>query len=1120
MTNNTNDHCRKKTFPCLAKNGNLYNFYLHISRYLCTRSTLNEVRLIKSVAIIFIMATSFGLLSNDVYAISGNQVSPRNQEVNGHIQSASGESIAGVSVQIKGTKIGVITNPQGDYSFNVRSNNDVLIYSFIGYVDQEILVGGRKTINVTLQAKSKNLDEVVVTALGIKREERSLGYAVSSVKMDSVTQANEPNLINSLSGKVPGMVITQSAGGPGGSSRVLIRGNTSISGDNQPLYVIDGVPIENTNQGNIGGGKFASGYDMGDVMSSLNPADIESISVLKGPSASALYGSQASNGVIMITMKKGTKKQASVELNSTATIDVQATKFNDLQKIYGQGQNGLLPQDQIESQASIFTNWGPRLNPKLNVIGFDGVERPYTLADQSLDAFLRKGQSFTNSVSVSQAVGKTSFRLAYTNLTTKDIVPKTGLDRHTFNLGNTIAINDNLSVSTRLMYMYEKVNNRLALGDSYNNIAKSFFGLANNIDPRIFGENYKTSNGDYVEWGGGIYNYNPYWVINDMSNTTDKNRILGGVTLNYKFAKYFGLQLQGSADQNSLTFNEYSPPTTPSAVTGSLVQNESKIMTLQGDAMLSFEKDLSPTINLTARGGVNYYDFKNQGFNNIYSLMTVPNLISPNSFTDKAIDNYFLRKVKNSVYGILAMSYKRIIYVDATFRRDASSTLPVNNNTYAYPSVSGSFIFSDAFKNLPSFISFGKLRASAAEVGNDAQPYGLGLTYELYPFTFNGQPSGRISGSTIPNSNLKPTRTRSFETGLAMRFLNNRIGFDFTYYRSRSRDQINTVPAPQSSGYSNQIVNVGTISNRGFEIALDANIITTTALRWNVQINAARNINNVESLAEGIPFLTLASARWLGVSVVAMKGQPYGAILGYDFQRDPNGNIILDPATRRPLQSIQPQVLGNGTFNWTGGISNTFSYNHFSLALSIDIKQGANIFSMTNLYTVARGDDKSTLEGREEWNQSEADRIAAGMSSTQWFTAGNQKGFVPKGVIKTTATNGDISYVPNQQTISPSSYWGGYVIDGQGVASPFIYDASYIKIRDISLSYKLGQSFTKSIGLGDVSVGFVARNPLILKKSVPNIDPDSNTYNGNGQGLELGSLPVRRGYGINLNVKF
>jgi len=1035
------------------------------------------------------------------------------------VSGKDGAPLINATVVQKGAATATRTDVQGKFEIKVPKEA-ILIFSHTGYTTQEIAVEGRTRIDVILTESSGNLDEVVVTALGIKRESRSLGYAVTNLQVDSLTKANEPNFINGLAGKVPGMVVTQTAGGPGGSSRVLIRGNTTISGDNQPLYVIDGVPIENTNQGGPGGGKFAMGYDMGDVMSTLNPADIETISVLKGPSASALYGSMASNGVIMITMKKGTKKRVSIDFTSTATIDKQATRFEGLQQIYGQGLNGLLPQDATESQSSIFSNWGPRLDPNVNVIGFDGVERPYVMADQSLDAFLRNGQSYTNSISVSQALGKTSFRVAYTNLATKDIVPKTGLNRHSLNLANTIAINDKLSINLRLMYMFEKVNNRLALGDSYNNIAKSFFGLANNIDPTIFGVNYKTADGEYVEWGGGQWNYNPYWVINEMSNTTKKDRLLSGLTLNYEFAKYFNLQLRGSADQNGTNFEEYSPPTTPRAVTGSLVQNEGKITSLQAEAMLSFEKDLSQNFNLSARVGANYYDFKNEGFDNVYSLMTIRDKVTPNSFTDKAIDKYYLRSVKNSLFGLFAVSYKKILYLDATIRRDASSTLPEQNNTYAYPSLSGSFIFSDAIKSLPSFISFGKLRASAAEVGSDTRPYALGLLYELYPFTFNGVPSGRIAGSTIPNSKLKPTRTRSFEAGLNMRFLQSRLGFDFTYYTSRSRDQINTVPAPQSSGFATQIVNVGSISNRGFEFVADAKILANTAVKWNMQVNAARNRNNVESLAEGIPFLTLSSARWLGVTVVAMKGMPYGTILGYDFKRDPDGNIILDAATRRPVQTDERQVLGNGTFDWTGGVTNSLAYRNFSLSLGIDIKQGADMFSMTNLYSVARGNDMSTLEGRDAWNQSEIDRVAAGMTATEWFNSGNQKGFIPKGVIETTGTNGEKIYVPNDRAISPARYWEGYIIDGQGVASPFIYDASYIKVRDLAISYRLGRSVVNSLGLSDVRIGIVARNPFIIKKNVPNIDPDSNTYNGNGQGLELGSLPQRRSFGINLEVKF
>lgn len=1050
-------------------------------------------------------------------------VASPDHEVKGKVTDSKGAALPGVNILVKDSQTGTITDKNGDYSLRVSTGSDILVFSFIGFQSQTIPLAGRSILNVALTEDISTLDEVVVTALGIKREQRSLGYAFSEVRMDSLTKANDPNFINSLAGKVPGLIISQSAGGPMGASRVVIRGNTSISGDNQPLYVIDGVPIQNSDQGDLGGGKFAGSdgksHDVGDIMSSLNPNDIESISVLKGPSASALYGSLASNGVIMITMKKGSKKAVEVELNSTITFEKQATKYDNAQRIYGQGINGMLPTDATASQTSIFNSWGPRLDPNVRIIGFDGVERPYALANNGLDAFLRTGQTYTNSLTLSQSLNKSSFRLAYTNLTSKDIVPKTGMSRHSFNLGSSTRINDRLSIDSRILYTHETVDNRPALGDAVDNIAKSFFGLANNLSPTMFGENYKTADGSYVEWGGGRYNYNPYWVINDMENTTVKTRLMGGLTINYDFGRYFNLRLMGSRDENNTDFEKYSPVTSPNALLGSLEQTTGKITTSQADAMLSFDKEITKTLRLTTRLGANYYQLTNGGFANVFSRMTITDVISPNSFTDKSINQLYSKRVKNSVYGIMALSYKDYLYLDATWRRDASSTLPIANNTYSYPSLSGSFVFSDAF-NLPTAISFGKIRASAAEVGSDTNPYMLGLTYQLYPFTINDQSAGSIAITTIPNKELKPTRTRSFETGFEMKFFTNRLGIDFTYYTQRSRDQINTVPAPQSSGYARQIVNVGSISNSGYELVLDGQILAKTAVKWRSQFNIARNINRVESLAEGLPFLTLAEARWLGVSIVAKPGEPYGAIMGYNYQRDPQGNIILDASTRRPLQSETKEVLGKGIYDWTGGMMNTFSYQNISLAFGVDFKFGADLFSMTNLYYVARGSDKSTLEGRDEWIQSEKDREAAGATSQEWLAAGNQRGYVPQGVIRSTDAEGNAVFTPNTQGISPYSYWSGHVIDGQGVSTPFIYDASYIKIRDISLSYRLKKSMISTIGLSDVSISLVARNPLIIYKNVPNIDPESNVSRGNGQGIEYGSLPQRRGYGVNLKIKF
>jgi TonB-linked SusC/RagA family outer membrane protein len=1041
------------------------------------------------------------------------------QKISGIVKDPDGLKIPGVSVVEKGTSNGVITDMNGKYQLTVNSSKSIVQFTFIGMKKVEEAVNGRDAINVTLQSDEIGLEEVVVTALGIKREEKSLGYSVSSIKGDDLSKSNDPNMMNTLAGKVPGLVISQGAGGISGSSRVLIRGNTTISGDNQPLYVIDGVPMVNTNDGSTGGGKFALGYDMGDGASSINSDDIENISVLKGPSASALYGSLASNGVIMITMKKGTSKNLGIEFKSTTSIEKQGTNYDDVQTIYGQGMNGVLPASVTESQKTLFYNFGPRLDPNLKVIGWDGMERPYGLMKNNIDGFFQTGKTYTNSIAFSQIAGQSSFRLSYTNLNSKDIIPKTGMDRHTFNLSAKTMIGKKFTIDTRVVYTKEKVNNRPALADSYNNIAKSFFGLANNIDQSFFSQNYKTATGDYIEWGGGTYNYNPYWVINDMKNKTNKDRLLGVLTLNYNFSKALNFKVTGSSDQNYLNFENYNPVTTPSALLGSLEQTNRKTTTNQLDALVSYEKDLSPYIKFTARAGANYFGYVNDGFSNVFTKMAVKEIINPNSYTEKAINSVYSRKDKNSFYGILAASYKNWLYLDATVRRDASSTLPVKNNTYSYPSLSGSFVFTDAFKNLPKLITFGKFRASAAEVGSDTDPYMLDLVYGLYPFPFNGQPSGSISTTIVPNKELKPTRTRSFETGLAMKFFNNRVGFDFTYYTSISRDQINVVPAPNTSGYVSQIVNVGSISNKGVELALSGSPIKAKNFFWDVQVNFAKNKNNVVSLAEGLPFLTLASARWLGVSVVAKPGEPYGAIMGYNYQRDPSGNIILDAISRRPIQSTAREVIGNGTYDWTGGVINTIRYKGISLTASIDIKQGGQLFSMTNMYSIARGQSTLTLGGREEWIQSEKDRLTAAQTPAAWLASGKQKGYVPQGVIKTTDAAGLVTYTPNTQGIDPTVFWGGYVIDGQGVAAPFIYDASYIKLRDVTISYSLPKIITKKLGISALSVGLVARNPLIISKHIPNIDPDSNYYNGNGQGLELGSLPSKRAFGFNLEVK-
>lgn len=459
--------------------------------------------------------------------------------------------------------------------------------------------------------------------------------------------------------------------------------------------------------------------------------------------------------------------------------------------------------------------------------------------------------------------------------------------------------------------------------------------------------------------------------------------------------------------------------------------------------------------------------------------------------------------------------------MDATIRQDIFSTLSQGNNSKVYPSLSGSFVFTDAFKISSPYLSFGKLRASIAQVASDTDPYLTDSYFATAPLNFKGNTLGGVSTDILPNKNLKPTTTRSYEFGAELKFFDQKVGLDITYYNSKSRDQLNIVPTSISSGYKNMIVNAGVISNEGVEIAFNARPITTKDFSWDINVNFARNVNKVQSLSDGTPFLSLSEARWMGVSVVAMPGALYGSILGFDYQKDAQGNVILDPTNLFPVLSPNREIVGKGVFDWTGGLSTTFRYKNFSLGAIFDVKYGADLLSLTNYGAASAGSLKTTLEGRAEWIQSEEARLGAGKTPEEWRASGNVKGFVPKGVIKTgTNPDGSPIYTQNTTAVDPSVYWGGVGNASNFVASPYLYDATYVKMRELTVSYRLPSELTTKWGIKDMQVSLVSRNPFIIHKSVPNVDPDSNYNNGNGQGIEYGSLPGRRSFGINLNFRF
>ncbi|WP_185937031.1 SusC/RagA family TonB-linked outer membrane protein [Chitinophaga polysaccharea] len=1041
--------------------------------------------------------------------------------VRGVITDEKGAIVPGASIYNKNSKETAISGNDGAYMIKAAGGDSIII-QMIGYERFGFLTRAQRQVNVKLLSRSETLKDVVVTALGIRREERELGYAFSEVKGEDINKAKETNVINSLAGKVPGLIINSTAGGPSGSSRVIIRGNTSITGNNQPLYVIDGIPMDNSNYGQVGDTKFAEGVDMGDAISAINPDDIDKISVLKGPSAAALYGSSAANGVILITTKKGARsKELGVELNSTATIENQLTKVDGNQYLYGQGRSGQLPLDQSQAQSTMFTNFGPRLDPGLSVIGFDGVTRPYALAKNNFGSFFRTGSSLNNTLSLTNATDRSNFRFSVSDLRYKDILPNSDIRRNNFTFSGRSKFGNKLDVDVRATYLNEKVNNRAGLGDAPTNVGQNFNGLANNIDQSVFSDTYKSKQGEYVEWGGGPYRLNPYWVLYEMSNVTLKDRLTGAFNATYTVNKWLSLLARASTDITFLDYRKYSPRTTPLALSGMMNVTNQKYSTTQADFMATITKKITPDLNFSARLGASLNKRVRKGTNATYSNMTVTDVISINSYQDKSLEENNQRREIRSAYGLFTFAYKNYLYLDATVRRDASSTLPENNNVYTYPSVSSSFIFTDAFKMKSDVLSFGKIRASWAEVGNDTDPYMLDVYYSLYPLAFNGVQPANLATKILPNINLRPTRTRSFEAGTNLKFFNGRLNFDATYYTSHSRDQINIVPAPLSSGYPKQIINAGMITNKGIELLLSGTPVSGKNFSWDLTLNFARNINKVESLADDVPFITLSEARWLGLLVAAMPGQKYGAILGYDYQRDPDGNVILNPTSLNPMPTTDRRVLGKGVFDWTGGVVSRLNYKNFSLNAAFDVKYGADIFSMTDLFSVVRGSSVKTLPGREEWIQSEQERLAAKKSLGEWQAMGKVRGYVPEGVVQTgTGTDGKPVYTKNTRAVDPSVYWSNFYSDGNGIAVPFIYKATYVKVREITLSYRLPGTFNKRTGLKDASVSFVARNPFIIYKDIPNVDPDSNYNNGNGQGLEYGSLPSRRGWGINLNVKF
>lgn len=1022
---------------------------------------------------------------------------PDNQVIKGVVADADGPLI-GATVKVAGNNNGTVTDFDGNFTIQCKPGTTLEI-SYVGY--KTVTAKAMNGMKVMMEADGKMLNEVVVTALGVKRDRKALGYGLSEVKGEELTKAKETNVINSLSGKVAGLVVQNTAGGASGSTRVLLRGNTEMTGNNQPLYVVDGVPLDNTNFGSAG---TEGGYDLGDGISAINPDDIETMTVLKGPAASALYGSLASHGVILITTKKADKDKLSVEYNGSFTFDTQLAKWDDIQQVYGMGNNGKYSQT-----ATTGTNmsWGPKADD-FNMTYFDGESRPFYIYPNNASDFFRTGFTTQNTAIVSANSGKTGMRFSVTDMRNRDILPETNMSRDNFNLRVNTSLGK-VDFDFTANYTRENVKNRPALGDSQSNVGKNLMTLANTYN-QAWLKNYQTADGEYANWNGlDQYNRNPYWDLYKNSNKSDKDVFRFTAKAIYNIDSHLKIQGTIGTDINNMNFQDYIARTTPGKSAGQLQESVFQNRTLNAEILALYNNQFGDfDVNATLGGNIYKVDNKTDILTGLGQQMK--DVIAIMNYQEQSVQQNTYKKQINSLYGSASIGYDHTYYLEGTLRGDKSSTLPVNNNTYIYPSLSASWVFSEYIKN-KNIINYGKFRASWAKVGSDTDPYQLALNYSTGKYSFSGFTIGMINNNTQPNKDLKPTMTTSYELGLEMKFFHNRLSLDVTYYNQTSRNQIINLASSSTSGYQYRLINAGEIQNKGIEVALNGRALQIKDFAWDFGINFSKNSNKVKSLTEGMDYFEIEKAMWCNVSVGAEVGKNFGSIIGPDFKRNENGDILINPETGLPQYDETTRTLGNSSWDWTGGFYHTLSYKNFRLSAAFDVKVGADIFSMSMRSAYQTGKAPETLEGREAWYTSEEKRMAAGMTIEEWRAAGKCDGFYAPGVID----NGDGTYRQNDIAIDPQTYWESV---SRNAPSMFIYDNSYVKCREITFGYTFPEKMLGKFVKG-LNVSFVARNPFIIWKNIPNIDPDSG-YNTSGMGLEYGSLPSRRSYGINVNMKF
>lgn len=1044
-----------------------------------------------------------------------------------------GEPVIGASVIVKGTSLGTVTDVNGRFELSgLPPSATRLLISYISLMAKEVAIAPQ--VSVTLKSDTHLLDEVVVTALGISREKKALGYTAQEVKQNALVQGKDNNLLNSLSGKIAGVRITNTQGDVG-SSRIVIRGETSIAGENQPLFIVDGSPVDNSQLN-----ARSSGRDFKNAIADLNPEDIKTLTVLKGPNAAALYGARAAHGAIVITTKGGDKRQKGIgiTLHSSTQVSFVAT-LPEFQNLFGQGAGGRF--SYVDGKGAgvndgVDESWGPRLDIGLLIPQFDSpldadgnrVATPWVSHPNNVRDYFRMGISTNSGISVARGDDKYQFRVGYNYEKQVSIVPDAGTNKTNISLNTDYHLAKWIVVGATANYIvYTAPSLPGSATPSGSNVRSNspmlqFLWFGRQVDTNSLKADYTRN------WNSSYYD-NPFWSASYNTQSQERHRLIGDLHAEFRLTDGLNVRFRTSTDwYNDRRKSKVKWGSAGAGSPyGSYAEDAYTVKENNTEVLATYIKQLNKNWGIDALLGFNV---RNKQYENNYQAaprLAVADLYTLTNSRDPLISsNDFYRLRQYGLYGSIQLDYRRWAFLNITGRNDWSSTLPVDNNSYFYPSVTASVLLSEAFGWRSKAVNYLKIRGGWSQVGADANPYQLATVFTSET-AFNGNPLQ--SSSTIGmNPNLKPEKTSSIEAGFEAAFWDNRLYLDFTYYKTDSRNQILKLATTAASGYTSQVRNAGHIRNRGYEIQLGAvPIQTSKGFRWNLDLNYGANSSKVVKLDdEGL--ITSYQLYSSGIQILASVGEAYGTLFGTSYVRDANGNVVVD-ANGLPKISTTNKTLGKFTPDWTGGISNTFSYRSLSLSFLIDASVGGSIFSNTNKTGKYTGVLANTLSGRDAehgglWYYTDAMGNNVRLSESPSYSVSSdglyyaqvngqstrvyQDGIMVEGVTE--------SGSKNEEVVSAEKYYHRIY----SIAEANVYDASYVKLREVALSYRLPRLWTQKLHLQEASVTLTGRNLWTIYKSVPNIDPESALTTGNAQGVEAYSLPTTRSFGVNLSVKF